>query len=98
MKPHPLTEDESLNLLMMGSIKAWFRSPAEKVREKFDLVKLLVRHIVSTFFFKVDGVTTVSTDNASLNTNEADIWSREHRSPRYPSFSTLRIQSLGKDE
>ena len=37
-------------------------SPAEDVREKLDLVKLLVRHSASTFFFQVDGVSMVDAD------------------------------------
>lgn len=62
MKPYPLTEDESLNLLMMGPVKAGFPSPAEDVREKLDLVKLLVQHSASTFFFQVDGTSMVDVD------------------------------------
>ena len=42
MKPYPLTDKDSIDLLMMGSVKAGFPSPAEEVREKLDLVKLLV--------------------------------------------------------
>ena len=44
---------------MLGQVKAGFPSPAEEVREKLDLVKLLVRHSASTFFFQVDGVSMV---------------------------------------
>ena len=44
MKPYPLTDKDSIDLLMMGSVKAGFPSPAEEVREKLDLVKLLVQH------------------------------------------------------
>ena len=62
MKPYPFTEDESLNLLMMGPVKAGFPSPAEDVREKLDLVKLLVQHSASTFFFQVDGTSMVDVD------------------------------------
>lgn len=47
---------------MLGSIKAGFPSPAEDVREKLDLVKLLVRHSASTFFFRIDGVSMVDAD------------------------------------
>lgn len=47
---------------MMGSVKAGFPSPAEDVREKLDLVKLLVRHSASTFFFQVDGTSMVDAD------------------------------------
>ena len=57
--PHPVTGDESLELEMMGTVKAGFPSPAEDVREKLDLGRLLVRHSASTFFFQVDGVSMV---------------------------------------
>lgn len=55
----PLSGDESLEAVMLGQVKAGFPSPAEEVREKLDLVKLLVRHSASTFFFQVDGVSMV---------------------------------------
>ena len=57
--PHPMSDAEALELQMMGSVKAGFPSPAEDVREKLDLGKLLVRHSASTFFFQVDGVSMV---------------------------------------
>ena len=57
--PHPITDAEALELEMMGTVKAGFPSPAEDIREKLDLVKLLVRHSASTFFFQVDGVSMV---------------------------------------
>ena len=60
--PHPIEGDESFESLLMGAVKAGFPSPAEDVREKLDLVKLLVRHSASTFFFKVDGVSMVDAD------------------------------------
>ena len=56
--PHPI-ESESFESLLVGAVKAGFPSPAEDVREKLDLVKLLVRHTASTFFFQVDGVSMV---------------------------------------
>ena len=43
----------------MGDVKAGFPSPAEDIREKLDLIKLLVKHKASTFFFRVDGVSMV---------------------------------------
>ncbi len=46
----------------MGDVKAGFPSPAEDMREKLDIVKLLVRHSASTFFFRVDGVSMVDAD------------------------------------
>ena len=44
---------------MLGDVKAGFPSPAEDIREKLDLIKLLVRHKASTFFFRVSGVSMV---------------------------------------
>ena len=57
--PHPITGEDALEFQMMGAVKAGFPSPAEDYREKLDLVKLLVRHSASTFFFQVDGVSMV---------------------------------------
>ena len=62
MIPHPITETHSLELGFAGAIKAGFPSPAEEVREKLDLVKLLVQHSASTFFFRIDGVSMVDAD------------------------------------
>ena len=44
---------------MIGNVKAGFPSPAEDIHEKLDLIRLLVRHRASTFFFRVDGVSMV---------------------------------------
>lgn len=44
---------------LLGEVKAGFPSPAEDIREKLDLMKLLVRHKASTFFFRVSGVSMV---------------------------------------
>lgn len=44
---------------LLGDVKAGFPSPAENIREKLDLMKLLVRHKASTFFFRVNGVSMV---------------------------------------
>ena len=62
MEPHPITDTSSLEFAFMGEIKAGFPSPGEDVREKLDLLKLLVRHNASTFFFRVDGVSMVDAD------------------------------------
>ena len=59
MQPHPITEAEALELNFLGEIKAGFPSPAEDIGEKLDLIKLLVRHGASTFFFRIDGVSMV---------------------------------------
>lgn len=47
---------------LLGDVKAGFPSPAEDIREKLDLMKLLVRHKASTFFFRVSGVSMVDAD------------------------------------
>lgn len=59
MKPYSIDDSSSFEGLMMGDVKAGFPSPAEDIREKLDLMKLLVRHRASTFFFRVDGVSMV---------------------------------------
>ena len=62
MLPQSFSENESLEFAFMGEIKAGFPSPAEDAREKLDLLKLLVRHSASTFFFRIDGVSMVDAD------------------------------------
>jgi DNA polymerase V len=62
MQPHPIIDSASFESILVGTVKAGFPSPAEEVREKLDLVKLLVRHSASTFFFQVDGVSMVDAD------------------------------------
>ena len=62
MIPHPITDRDSLELAFAGTVKAGFPSPAEEVREKLDLVKLLVQHSASTFFFRIDGISMVDAD------------------------------------
>ena len=54
MKPYPIHDGDSFPALL-GTVKAGFPSPADDFREKLDLVKLLVRHSASTFFFRIDG-------------------------------------------
>lgn len=44
---------------LLGDVKAGFPSEANDVREKLDLMKLLVKHRASTFFFRVNGVSMV---------------------------------------
>ena len=58
----PFSIDNAFEGDLLGSVKAGFPSPAEDIREKLDLVKLLVRHSASTFFFQVDGVSMVDAD------------------------------------
>lgn len=57
--PHSIEPTSSYEAELMGEVKAGFPSPAEDIREKLDLIKLLVRHKASTFFFRVDGVSMV---------------------------------------
>lgn len=57
--PHRIDSGESFEGDMLGEVKAGFPSPAEDVSERLDLVKLLVRHKASTFFFRVNGVSMV---------------------------------------
>ena len=58
-EPHSLDFTASAEGQMLGDVKAGFPSPAEDIREKLDLMKLLVRHKASTFFFRVSGVSMV---------------------------------------
>ena len=58
-EPHNLDFTASAEGQMLGDVKAGFPSPAEDIREKLDLMKLLVRHKASTFFFRVSGVSMV---------------------------------------
>ena len=57
--PHSIDTESSFETELMGDVKAGFPSPAEDIREKLDLIKLLVKHKASTFFFRVDGVSMV---------------------------------------
>ena len=57
--PHSIESEATYESSLMGDVKAGFPSPAEDLREKLDLVKLLVRHKASTFFFRVSGVSMV---------------------------------------
>lgn len=57
--PHSIDVGNSFETELMGDVKAGFPSPAEDIREKLDLIKLLVRHKASTFFFRVSGVSMV---------------------------------------
>ena len=62
MEPQSILDSSSLEFAFMGEVKAGFPSPAEDCRERLDLVKLLVRHSASTFFFRIDGVSMVDAD------------------------------------
>ena len=62
MQPNQIEDSAALEAIMMGDVKAGFPSPAEDMREKLDLVKLLVRHSASTFFIRIDGGSMVDAD------------------------------------
>ena len=62
MQPYKIEDSSPIESEIMGPVKAGFPSPAEDVREKLDLAKLLVRHSASTFFFRIDGVSMVDAD------------------------------------
>ena len=66
--PHSIENEGSFESELLGEVKAGFPSPAEDIREKLDLIKLLVRHKASTFFFRVSGV---SMEDAAMD--EGDI-------------------------
>ena len=57
--PHKIDAEESFESALLGDVKAGFPSPAEDISEKLDLIKLLVKHKASTFFFRVSGVSMV---------------------------------------
>lgn len=57
--PHSIDDGSSYESKLVGDVKAGFPSPSEDIREKLDLIKLLVKHKASTFFFRVDGVSMV---------------------------------------
>ncbi len=57
--PHSIDEETDFESRLLGDVKAGFPSPAEDIHEKLDLIRLLVRHRASTFFFRVDGVSMV---------------------------------------
>lgn len=58
-EPHRIDPESTLESRLCGDVKAGFPSPAEDVGETLDLVKLLVKHKASTFFFRVSGVSMV---------------------------------------
>lgn len=68
MTPYPLDDAQSAEFNLCGEVKAGFPSPADDMREKLDLMKMLVKHPASTFFFRVSGTSMV---DASLD--EGDI-------------------------
>lgn len=57
--PHKIDSEDSFESHLLGDVKAGFPSSAEDIREKLNLIKLLVKHKASTFFFRVSGVSMV---------------------------------------
>lgn len=69
MIPYPLDDTPSAaEFELCGEVKAGFPSPADDMHEKLDLVRMLVKHPASTFFFRISGTSMV---DASLD--EGDI-------------------------
>lgn len=66
--PFENVENQECEVTLCGDIRAGFPSPADDVQEKLDLVKMLVSHPASTFFFRVAGLSMV---DASID--EGDI-------------------------
>ena len=59
LTPQNIDSESSYESNLLGDVKAGFPSPAEDIREKLDLIKLLVKHKASTFFFRISGVSMV---------------------------------------
>lgn len=57
-EPHAIG-DSQWDGIILGDVKAGFPSPAEEVREEFDIKSMIVRHPASTFYFRVDGYSMV---------------------------------------
>ena len=69
MIPSPIDNERSAaEFELCGEVKAGFPSPADDMHEKLDLVRMLVKHPASTFFFRISGTSMV---DASLD--EGDI-------------------------
>jgi DNA polymerase V len=63
MKPYAIEDSNTIEVDMLGEVRAGFPSPAdEEPREKLDLIKLLVRHPSSTFFFRIGGTSMVDAE------------------------------------
>ena len=57
--PYRIDYEASSEGELLGDVKAGFPSPAEEIREKIDLIQILVKHKASTFFFRISGVSMV---------------------------------------
>ena len=63
MKPYPIDRSDSLELDMLGEVRAGFPSLAdEEPTEKLELIRLLVRHPASTFFFRIGGTSMIEAE------------------------------------
>jgi DNA polymerase V len=62
--PHSIDSDELYDNCLPGDVKVGFSSSSADMRERLDIVKLLVKHRASTFFFRVGGV-PISDDTMS---------------------------------
>ena len=54
--PHSIDSESLYDNHSSGDVKVGFSSPSADMRERLDIVKLLVKHKASTFFFRVGGV------------------------------------------
>ena len=54
--PHSIDSEDLYDNHSPGDVKVGFSSPSADMRERLDIVKLLVKHKASTFFFRVGGV------------------------------------------
>ena len=54
--PHSIDSESLYDNHSSGDVKVGFSSPSADMRERLDIVKLLVKHRASTFFFRVGGV------------------------------------------
>lgn len=54
--PHSIDSESLYDNHTENDVKVGFSSPSADMREKLDIVKLLVKHKASTFFFRVGGV------------------------------------------
>ena len=54
--PHSIDSESLYDNHSPGDVKVGFSSPSADMREKLDIVKLLVKNKASTFFFRVGGV------------------------------------------
>jgi DNA polymerase V len=54
--PHSIDSESLYDIHAESDVKVGFSSSSADMREKLDIVKLLVKHKASTFFFRVGGV------------------------------------------